>query len=82
MPPQFTCLPTSSIGSRHHGTIHIGSTLDTMERAFDDAKYGWPSTEPILEITLPSSVDRTLAGCGAWSWSYFTDTSWTASITT
>jgi phytoene dehydrogenase-like protein len=60
-PPQFTCLPTSGIGPQHHGTIHIGPTLDYMERAFDDAKYGWPSTEPILEITLPSSVDRTLA---------------------
>lgn len=60
-PPQFTCLPASGIGPHHHGTIHIGSTLDTMERAFDDAKYGWPSTEPILEITLPTSVDRTIA---------------------
>jgi phytoene dehydrogenase-like protein len=60
-PPQFNCLPAAGIGPQHHGTIHIGSTLDTMERAFDDAKYGWPSTEPILEITLPTSLDRTIA---------------------
>lgn len=59
--PSFTCLPSSGIAPQHHGTIHISPTLDYMERAFDDAKYGWPSTEPILEITLPSSVDRTLA---------------------
>jgi phytoene dehydrogenase-like protein len=60
-PPQFTCLPTSGIGPHHRGTIHIGSTLDTIERAFDDAKYGRPSSEPLLEITLPTSVDHTIA---------------------
>jgi phytoene dehydrogenase-like protein len=59
--PEFTCLPGKSVMAHHRGTIHIGETLDTMERAFDDAKYGWPSTEPILEITIPSSVDPTLA---------------------
>ncbi|ADB14779.1 amine oxidase [Pirellula staleyi DSM 6068] len=63
-PPQFTCLPGSGIGPQHRGTIHIGETLDTMERGYDDAKYGEPSREPILEITLPSSVDDTLAPKG------------------
>jgi phytoene dehydrogenase-like protein len=63
-PPQFTCLPTSGMGPHHHGTIHISPTLDYLERAFDDAKYGWPSTEPILEITLPSAVDSTVAPPG------------------
>jgi phytoene dehydrogenase-like protein len=63
-PPQFTCLPSIGIGPQHHGTIHISPTLDYLERAFDDAKYGWPSTEPILEITLPSSVDATVAPAG------------------
>jgi phytoene dehydrogenase-like protein len=60
-PPRFTCLPEPGIGPHHRGTIHIGSTLDTTERAFDDAKYGWPSTEPILDVTLPSAVDPSLA---------------------
>jgi phytoene dehydrogenase-like protein len=59
--PNFTCLPSSGTAAHHRGTIHISPTLDYIERAFDDAKYGWPSTQPILEITLPSSVDRTLA---------------------
>jgi len=63
-PPQFTCLPTKGIGPQHRGTIHISPTMDYIERAFDDAKYGWPSTEPILEITLPSSVDSTIAPAG------------------
>jgi phytoene dehydrogenase-like protein len=59
--PNFTCLPGSGTQPHHRGTIHISPTLDYMERAFDDAKYGWPSTEPILEITLPTSVDSTIA---------------------
>jgi phytoene dehydrogenase-like protein len=63
-PPDFSCAPTGGIGPHHRGTIHISPTLDYMERAFDDAKYGWPSTEPILEITLPTSVDSTLAPTG------------------
>jgi phytoene dehydrogenase-like protein len=62
--PNFTCLPSREISPHHRGTIHISPTLDYMERAFDDAKYGQPSTEPILEITLPSSVDPTLAPRG------------------
>ena len=53
--------PSTDIAPHHHGTIHISPTLEYIERAFDDAKYGRPSQEPVLEITLPSSVDRTIA---------------------
>ena len=60
-PPNFTCLPSNGIAPHHHGTMHISPTLDYIERAYDDAKYGRPSEEPILEITMPSSVDSTLA---------------------
>jgi len=60
-PPNFRADPSCGIAEHHHGTMHICPTLDYIERAFDDAKYGWPSTEPVLELTLPSSVDRTIA---------------------
>jgi phytoene dehydrogenase-like protein len=60
-PPEFTCLPGKQIGPQHHGTMHICPTMDYMERAFDDAQYGRPSSEPILEISLPTSVDHTIA---------------------
>lgn len=63
-PPNFTCLPSTGIAPQHYGTIHIGETLDTLERAYDDAKYGQPSTTPILEITMPTSVDTTIAPPG------------------
>ncbi len=62
--PDFKCLPGNTPAAHHRGTIHICETLDTMERGFDDAKYGHPSKEPILEITLPSAVDPSVAPAG------------------
>lgn len=61
--PSFTALPGNDQGQLH-GTIHICPTFDYMEQAFDDAKYGRPSQSPILEITIPSTVDATLAPPG------------------
>lgn len=63
--PDFTCLPGhAEVGPQHRGTIHIGCTLDSLERAYDDAKYGEPSRHPIIEMTIPTSVDSTLAPPG------------------
>ena len=59
--PNFSAAPGTTPLPHHRGTIHICPTLDYIERAFDDAKYGWPSTAPVLEMTIPSSVDPTLA---------------------
>jgi len=46
------------------GIIHIGPTLDCLERAADDAKYGRFSKQPFLEITIPTIADPTLAPAG------------------
>ncbi len=65
--PDFTTYPTSADGKpgpQHRGTIHISPDLDYLERAYDDGKYGRPSAEPILECTIASSVDDTLAPPG------------------
>lgn len=65
--PNFSALPSSgsAAGPQHRGTIHISPTLDYMERAYDDAKYGRPSASPILECTIPSAVDPSVAPPGA-----------------
>jgi phytoene dehydrogenase-like protein len=63
-PPKFTAVPTNGVGPHHHGTMHIGPTLEYLERAYDDAKYGRPSERPILEMTMATSVDRTIAPPG------------------
>lgn len=63
--PNFTCLPgDGSVQPQHNGTIHIGATCEYLERAYDDAKYGQPSQRPIVEMTIPTSVDRTIAPDG------------------
>jgi phytoene dehydrogenase-like protein len=62
--PDFRALPGKEIAPQHRGTIHIGPTMDYVERAYDDAKYGRPSASPILECTLPSAVDPTVAPPG------------------
>lgn len=63
--PDFTCLPgKAAVGPQHRGTIHIGCNLDYLERAYDDAKYGRPSERPIVEMTIPTSVDQTLVPPG------------------
>jgi len=64
-PPQFTAAPATGLAPHHRGTMHISPSLDYLERAYDDAKYGRPSQDPVLEMTLPTSVDASLAppGC-------------------
>ncbi len=68
-PPKFTCMPGNGVGEHHHGphlngTVHIGPSLDYLDHAYDDAKYGRPSEEPVLEITMATSVDDTIAPPG------------------
>src|SRR5207245_8433882 len=62
--PDFRAVPTAGAGPQHRGTIHICPDLDTIERAYDDAKYGRPSEKPILECTIPSTVDPSVAPPG------------------
>jgi phytoene dehydrogenase-like protein len=62
--PSFTALPGTEPGPQHRCTIHICPDQDYIERAFDDAKYGRPSEQPVLECTIPSVVDQTVAPPG------------------
>ena len=47
------------------GRVHVGSSLEYLERAFDHAKYGEPSSAPWLEVSIPSILDTSLAPAGA-----------------
>src|SRR5262249_21649486 len=62
--PNFTACPGAEPGPQHRGTVHICPDQDYIERGFDDAKYGRPSKDPILECTIPSSVDPSVAPPG------------------
>jgi phytoene dehydrogenase-like protein len=66
-PPNFTALPSSTVGGvgpQHHGTMHFCPDQDFIERGYDDAKYGVPSRDPIVEMTMPSALDPTVAPPG------------------
>lgn len=59
--PQFACRP----GTEHlMGDIAIGSSIDYLERAYDDAKYGRFSRRPFINMVVPSLVDPSLAPPG------------------
>ncbi|MEZ5356197.1 MAG: NAD(P)/FAD-dependent oxidoreductase [Bryobacteraceae bacterium] len=58
--PDFRCLPGAP-GPQHRATMHICPSIDYIERAWDDAKYGAPSRKPLLEMTVPTMYEPSLA---------------------
>jgi phytoene dehydrogenase-like protein len=62
--PSFAALPGRD-ASEHHGSgIVIAPSLAYMERAFMDARLSGWSTQPIVEMLIPSTLDDTLAPPG------------------
>jgi phytoene dehydrogenase-like protein len=61
--PDFTAFPGTP-GPQHGATMHICPSIDYVERAWDDAKYGRPSQNPLLEMTCPTIYDPELAPRG------------------
>jgi phytoene dehydrogenase-like protein len=60
--PQFTCLPGE--GPLHRGAISISPSIDYIERAYDEAKYGQFSKRPYIDMVIPSMIDRDMAPPG------------------
>jgi phytoene dehydrogenase-like protein len=60
--PDFTCLPGP--GAHLRGAISISPSVDYMERAYDDAKYGRYSRRPYIDIVIPSLTDPSVAPPG------------------
>jgi phytoene dehydrogenase-like protein len=60
--PQFTCLPGE--GPLHRGAVSISPSIDYIERAYDEAKYGQFSTNPYIDMVIPSVIDRDMAPPG------------------
>jgi phytoene dehydrogenase-like protein len=70
--PDFKCLPGNTPGPQHRGTIHISPTRNYIEKAYDCAKYGYISESPVIEATIPSSIDDSLTPPGKHVMSMFT----------
>ncbi|XVF62032.1 hypothetical protein PTKIN_Ptkin08bG0184400 [Pterospermum kingtungense] len=65
--PEFHCCKSIYPGSgpQHAGTIHIGSeSMEEIDSACQDAVNGLPSTRPVIEMTIPSVLDKTISPPG------------------
>jgi phytoene dehydrogenase-like protein len=62
--PDFTCLPNADDVEHLRGAISFSPSVDYMERAYDDAKYGSFSASPYIDIVIPSLVDPSMAPPG------------------
>jgi len=60
--PNFTCMPGP--GPHLRGSTSIGPTVDYLEQAYDDAKYGCFSKKPWLGVVLPTVFDPSMAPPG------------------
>ena len=61
--PRFTCLQNQARASSEHltGGIVIGSTIDYLDKAYLDSKSAGWSKNPVVEILIPSTLDKSLA---------------------
>ncbi len=62
--PNFTAIPGSNLQPHHKTTMHICPSIDYVEHAWDDAKYGKPSEFPLIEMTIPTTYDDSIAPPG------------------
>lgn len=64
--PTFTASHHPTLSSPDHlGTIHLCPDIDYLERAWEEAQNGYPSTEPMIEIYMQTATDPTLAPAGS-----------------
>src|SRR5438045_1451855 len=60
--PEFKCL--SGDGAHLRGALSISPSMEYMERAYDDAKYGSFSRRPYIDMVIPSLTDPSVAPPG------------------
>src|SRR5215204_6297189 len=60
--PDFKSLPGP--GPHLRGAISISPSVEYMERAYDDAKYGQFSRHPYIDMVIPSLTDPSVAPPG------------------
>jgi phytoene dehydrogenase-like protein len=46
------------------GFVNVGPSIDYLERAYDDAKYGWYSQRPYIDGAIQSTIDPDMAPPG------------------
>src|SRR5258707_15671736 len=60
--PNFPCMP--GVGAHLRGAMSISPSVEYMERAYDDAKYGNFSRRPYIDMVIPTLTDPSVAPPG------------------
>jgi phytoene dehydrogenase-like protein len=60
--PTYPALADRS--DHYRGFTNIGPSIDYLEHAFDEAKYGWYSSRPYLDCAIQSTIDPDMAPPG------------------
>jgi len=76
--PKFNQMPDPSLLK---GSMPIAPSMNFIEKAYDDAKYGAFSKRPVMEIEMPSMIDPTMAPPGKHVMSIFRSSCSTARTT-
>jgi len=63
-PPRYRAFDAARLQFKYPTYVHIAPGIDYLERAYDDAKYGWYSSKPFLTPVVPTIVDDSLAPAG------------------
>ena len=63
-PPRYRAFDAARLQFNYPTYVHIAPGIDYLERAYDDAKYGWYSSRPFLTPVVPTIVDDSLAPPG------------------
>ena len=61
--PRFTAEPTTP-GAHHRGAVELAPSMEYLERAYDDGKYGRFSDHPFLDVEFQSAADPSMAPPG------------------
>jgi phytoene dehydrogenase-like protein len=62
--PKYTAFDAQACGFAYPTYAHLGPTIEYLEQAYDDAKYGDMSRKPFVTPVTPSFVDSTIAPPG------------------
>ena len=70
--PRYKALANRDYALGQLGGVHIGPSIDYLQRACDDARQGKPSDRPFFSVHAQSAHDRSLAPEGKQTISIFT----------
>ncbi len=63
-PPQYAGFDSATAGLKYPAYANIAPSVEYLERAYDDVKYGWYSSRPLMAPLTVSLIDDSFAPQG------------------